>query len=381
MLGYCTISAIEGSHVDQTVTGINALNSDGRILKISQINTHTYGGSQHALLKTIADQQVKKLWQSESGPVNVTQTGWDNNLEMAKRVIYDMNVLKPVAWIDWQLLDQGVVWGLIQYNLGDSIWKHKNYYARMHFSRFMKPGYTIVHNDNESTLTALNPDSTELVVVTCNTSLVDENYKLDLSLFGAIGKPAEVYKTSSGLEGIHSLASSYDVYTYQTISGITNGTYTAKAWIKSNFAQNQHFFEVKDFGGTTLTADILPNLSTWTQITISNIEVTNGKCTIGFKSNASAGAWITFDDIEFYKNTSPASNLITNPGFDNDLATQTPSGWSTSGNNPDANYTQTGGVSANENCYRIADITIADNKLSYTATKRSIHTLVIPVNK
>lgn len=381
MLGYCTIAAIDGSYVNQTVTGVNALINDGRISKISQINTHTYGGNQHALLKTLADQHGKRLWQSESGPVNVNKTGWDNNLTMAKRIIYDMNVLKPVVWLDWQLMDQGDVWGLIQYNSSNNYWKIKNYYARMHFSRFIKPGYNIIDTSNDTLLlAALNPDSTELVVVACNSSSSDIDCNLDLNLFGTNTNSASVYKTTSGLEAVHWLASSYNVSTYQTITGLANGTYTAKAWIISSGGQTNAYFSAKGFGGTEMKIATSYNQPVWKQITIPNIKVINGQCSIGFTSFAGAGKWITFDNVEFYNNEVPTVNLIVNPDFESESASQTIYGWATSGNNPEADYTQAGGITKNENCSRMEDILISNNRLNFTASKRSIYTFVIPVN-
>jgi len=92
----------------------------------------------------------------------------------------------------------------------------------------------------------------------------------------------------------------YDVYTYQTKTGLTNGLYTLKAWVMSGGGQSIARMEAKDFGGTQLNST-LPITSTWTQITIANINVTNGQCTFGFYSVANAGNWINFDDVEFYK--------------------------------------------------------------------------------
>ena len=51
-----------------------------------------------------------------------------------------------------------------------------------------------------------------------------------------------------------------------------------------------------------ISAVIQANVNTaqanWTQVTISNIVVTNGQCDIGVYSNASGGQWIDFDDWE-----------------------------------------------------------------------------------
>ena len=43
-------------------------------------------------------------------------------------------------------------------------------------------------------------------------------------------------------------------------------------------------------------------VGSWTQVTIPNIPVTNGQCTIGFYSVAGAGQWLNFDDVELVWN-------------------------------------------------------------------------------
>lgn len=92
----------------------------------------------------------------------------------------------------------------------------------------------------------------------------------------------------------------YEVYTYQTITGLTNGLYTLTAWVKNDYGNlSTAYMEVKDYGGTTRTYNI-PISSTWTQISITDINVTNGQCTIGFYSNSPSTRWYDVDDVEFY---------------------------------------------------------------------------------
>lgn len=95
-------------------------------------------------------------------------------------------------------------------------------------------------------------------------------------------------------------ASAYDVFTYQTKSGLPNGYYTLKAWVWRVGSQTTCRMEASGFGGTTMTMPI--NAGTgWTQITISGINVTNGTCTFGFRSVSPGGASLKIDDVEFYK--------------------------------------------------------------------------------
>jgi|GEM_PF-6127681 len=95
----------------------------------------------------------------------------------------------------------------------------------------------------------------------------------------------------------------YGVYTYQTITGLTNGWYTLKAWVRNSGGQTEAWMEAKDYGGVKQTIN-LPVTSTYSQVTIPNIIVTNGQGVIGFWSDTGATnnwEWITVDSVQFYK--------------------------------------------------------------------------------
>lgn len=112
------------------------------------------------------------------------------------------------------------------------------------------------------------------------------------------------YSDSGGYSGrfkrTHRKAAAYAVYTYQTITGLANGNYTLKAWVRSSGGQTANRMEAKNYGGAMLSRDI-PATGTWTQISLSNIPVSNGQCTIGFYTNAPGNKWLDFDNVLFYK--------------------------------------------------------------------------------
>ena len=99
-------------------------------------------------------------------------------------------------------------------------------------------------------------------------------------------------------KGTHWKASAYDVFTFQTKTSLTNGTYTLRAWVMSGGGQTTAVMKAQNCGGSTLTYT-LPTTSTWTQISLS-VPVTNGQCTVGFSSVAAANQWLNFDDVEFF---------------------------------------------------------------------------------
>lgn len=98
----------------------------------------------------------------------------------------------------------------------------------------------------------------------------------------------------------HWANSAYQTYTYQNRTGLVNGLYTLKAYVKRGGTHTSCQMEAKNYGGSQINLT-LPITGTWTEITIANINVTNGTCTIGFWSNGSASAWCNVDNVRFYK--------------------------------------------------------------------------------
>lgn len=113
---------------------------------------------------------------------------------------------------------------------------------------------------------------------------------------------------SGSYQGAHWKNSSYAVYTYQTVS-IPNGSYTLKAWVRGSGGQKAAQLEVKDYGGAKRKVNI-GTASSWKQISITDIAVTNGSATYGFWSDASANHWINFDDVEFFKQPSTSEIIV-----------------------------------------------------------------------
>ncbi|UII29533.1 RICIN domain-containing protein [Fulvivirga maritima] len=91
-------------------------------------------------------------------------------------------------------------------------------------------------------------------------------------------------------------SSPYEASMFQTIS-LPNGTYTLKTWVKSSGGQTAARIYVKGFGSSEKTYSINQSISSWTEITIPNINVTNGSIEVGVYSNASGGNWVNVDDF------------------------------------------------------------------------------------
>lgn len=90
----------------------------------------------------------------------------------------------------------------------------------------------------------------------------------------------------------------YWAYTSQILAGLANGSYTVKAWVRGTAG---HQLYVKGFGGSPVSVTSVAS-DVYTQLTISNINVTNGSAEIGFwTSDGSGTGWLHVDDMTFYK--------------------------------------------------------------------------------
>ncbi|MGI4969567.1 MAG: T9SS type A sorting domain-containing protein, partial [Janthinobacterium lividum] len=113
--------------------------------------------------------------------------------------------------------------------------------------------------------------------------------------------------------GTHYLLASYQVYTYQVVTGLTNGTYTLSAWVKSSSGQPKVQLQANNYGKGSSAVDI-PATSNgqWLQVTVPGIIVSNGQCEVGFYSQANKGGQsLYFDDVALIKQeTSTATSAL-----------------------------------------------------------------------
>ena len=104
----------------------------------------------------------------------------------------------------------------------------------------------------------------------------------------------------------HWLGSAYQVSTYQVKNGLPNGSYTLRAWVQSSGGQTACQLYAKNFGGAEKNVN-LPVTSTWAQVQITGIQVTNGQCEVGLWSDANANNWCNLDNVELFSTTVTAN--------------------------------------------------------------------------
>ena len=87
------------------------------------------------------------------------------------------------------------------------------------------------------------------------------------------------------------------VESIQTLSDISNGWYTLKAWVRSSGKQKEAYIALKDCGSDEARASIPIVRDTWLQIVVS-AKVTKHQCTISLYSDSEDGEWVSFDHVE-----------------------------------------------------------------------------------
>lgn len=165
------ISASDETNVWQSIHAFEEYKSAGVLDLVGQWNTHTYSGTDKDKSKigSMARDAGKRLWMSETGDGG---EGIGGNLNMAQRLINDIRYIMPDAWMDWQYIEEwSDQWGLVKANFGEQTYERtKNFYVRMHFSQYIKQGYTYIATSNPQTLAAVNENADTLVLVAINPS-------------------------------------------------------------------------------------------------------------------------------------------------------------------------------------------------------------------
>jgi arabinogalactan endo-1,4-beta-galactosidase len=96
----------------------------------------------------------------------------------------------------------------------------------------------------------------------------------------------------------HQGAEAYQVETWQTISGLADGWYTLRAWVRSSGGQNEVYVALRC--GSEEKRAYVPSTMPgyrWIQLSVSN-RITDGQCTISLVSDGNPDTWTSFDDIE-----------------------------------------------------------------------------------
>jgi O-glycosyl hydrolase len=203
-------SAPDESGSGDTIGTINAYSTTAKNY-LTQINTHTYGGTNtdRTNLKNLAVSLGKRLWMSEvdgtAGTVH-NHNAMDAPLSLAVKLTDDINYLRPNAWVFWQVVEeesnqanQNKNWGAIHANFSGSetYWLTKKYYMFGNYTKFIRPGYQIIASGDAKSVAAYDPSTSKLVIVSYNNTASGVAMTYDLSGFTTATGPATPHRTSA----------------------------------------------------------------------------------------------------------------------------------------------------------------------------------------
>ena len=193
---------------------------------LDRVSTHTYSKTGIKTLARMAKENGFNLWMSEVDGDGIAGTDAGEMgaaLFIATYIIDDTLCLSPSAWVMWQVADNHISsegyngkqdFGMVDLNKGywgATVVDHDNqkiivtqkYYAIGQFTRYIRPGDTLIHIDNNA-MAAYNSEKQQLVIVAVNCEGSDVEHFFDLSQFKTIGKTAQQIRTSGSLaDGEH----------------------------------------------------------------------------------------------------------------------------------------------------------------------------------
>jgi O-glycosyl hydrolase len=193
-----TVSASDENSIDDGYNNMKGFDA-ASLAAMSQMNVHTYSGSMRTQLRTLATSKAKRLWQSESGPLN--QTLADDTaaaIFMAGRIITDLRDLQAEAWVDWQSGDPSTNWASFALNDTQQTWSPlKRFYMHAGFSRYIRPGATFVDINETDMVAALSADGHTLAIVVRNgDTSASHGFTFDLTALPTVGATAQALRTS-----------------------------------------------------------------------------------------------------------------------------------------------------------------------------------------
>ena len=188
---------------------------------VGRINTHTYSDKSATALANLAKKEGVNLWMSEvdgDGIAGKNAGEMGSALWLGKKIISDIGKLHPSAWVMWQVVDNhissegmngnkdyGMVdtlkgfWGAaVADHDNDAIVLTQKYYGLGQFTRYIRPGSTLITCGSEA-LAAYNPQDRTLSVVLLNTAAKENTVTVDLSKLSAPGTSAQVIRTSGSM--------------------------------------------------------------------------------------------------------------------------------------------------------------------------------------
>lgn len=191
-----TVSATDANNLDDALTSLLGFD-DATLAALGQVNAHTYSGMKRAELREAAAVRGKPLWQSESGPLYVGGTEYEQVLKMAERIVVDLNVLRPEVWCTWQVVAERE-WGCLQEDPAAQTFRvGKMFHVFAAFTRGIRPGDRVVPTVSDRVLAAVSQARSEATLVLVNRDKGERAFRVRLAADESMPASADAVQTTA----------------------------------------------------------------------------------------------------------------------------------------------------------------------------------------
>ncbi len=207
---------------------IRTLTPDARAA-INRISVHTYGTNSIREMGQLAKDEKINLWMSEvdgNGTAGQNAGEMAAGLWLAEKIITDIQALEPSAWVLWQVIDThiskdgykgrrdggplrtaGGYWGTAcaNHDTGEILLTQK-YYAFGQFSRYIRPGATLINcpTDRRSGVKVLaSKDKKTLTLVCTNTTSEPKEVEFNTEGLKLKGQVRQIRTSGQFSDGEH----------------------------------------------------------------------------------------------------------------------------------------------------------------------------------
>lgn len=185
------VSGTEPNNLDHMADILAGLDAQA-LAGLGQINVHEYNGGNPGALRERVAALHKPLWASEVGCCfEPDRSEISGALTMAASIQTALRDLGAAVWCFWQ-----TDWGVIDTAAG-GLRLQKQYYAIAQYTRFIRPGFTVLDGPPSNTTAALSADGRRLVLVAINVGDGAALEDFDLSRLHRAGAAVRVYRTSA----------------------------------------------------------------------------------------------------------------------------------------------------------------------------------------
>ncbi len=222
-----TVTATDETNTSLQLFALKNL-SDEAMDVVGRISTHTYKKAtpkvgEYARLKG------KNIWMSETDWSSVsgeTDGEMGPAIWLSEKIIEDLNTISPSAWVIWQIVAAYIsrvpdskgrldmpgmpdltkgYWGCAFADIdNEEIYLSQKYYAFGQFSRYIRPGMTLIHMNSDHAIAAYDKTTGRTVIVAINPKARTRTRNYIFEHTSLQGKSVTAVRTSGSLaEGEH----------------------------------------------------------------------------------------------------------------------------------------------------------------------------------